>query len=250
MILKHMKFLEHSTSFSVQGSQPDTYHVVATLGAMSYIANLDYHYNFPRHSHLLIGNYCQIAHDTVAELGMNHDLGGISAYPFDQVLSLGSLFELRSPYNKQQMMIGHDVWIGSGARVIKAVKIGNGAIIGSGAVVTKDVPAYAIVGGNPAKIIRYRFPPEIIDGLQRIKWWYWPLEKIRANLRYMKSAENFVTKFLGEEQHAYDVPDINGMDGREASSSGKLSKTLVPPPNFGKAFGNEKKVEQDAVFCA
>lgn len=63
--------------------------------------------------------------------------------------------------------------------------------MGSGSVVTKDVPPYAIVGGNPAKIIRYRFAPEIIETLDKIKWWYWPLEKVKANRQYMENVEEF-----------------------------------------------------------
>ena len=74
--------------------------------------------------------------------------------------------------------IGNDVWIGARAMVMDGVEVGDGAIVAANAVVTKDVPPYAIVGGVPAKVIRYRFAPEKIEALQLLQWWSWPLEEI------------------------------------------------------------------------
>ena len=74
--------------------------------------------------------------------------------------------------------IGHDVWIGHGVTIKQGVRIGNGAVIGSNTMVTKDVPPFAIVGGVPAKVIRYRFSKEVIDRLEEIQWWNLPDEKI------------------------------------------------------------------------
>jgi len=76
--------------------------------------------------------------------------------------------------------IGNDVWIGRRAIVMPGVRIGDGAVVGAGAIVTKDVAPYAIVGGNPAKLIRYRFDPNQIESLLAIRWWDWSDEKIRA----------------------------------------------------------------------
>lgn len=78
----------------------------------------------------------------------------------------------------KRTIIGSDVWIGSRAMVMDGVKIGDGAIIAAGSVVTKDVPPFAIVGGAPAKLIRYRFSDEVIARLQKIKWWDLPDEEI------------------------------------------------------------------------
>lgn len=89
--------------------------------------------------------------------------------------------------NKGDIIIGNDVWLGYESVVLAGVTIGDGAIIGARSVVTKDVPSYTIVGGVPAKIIRRRFAEEIISALSRIKWWDWPEEKIRKNLRAIQT---------------------------------------------------------------
>ena len=214
MLLRHMDFRDRPTSLAMKNGEGSATkngnipaYIMASLGNMSYMAGTDFHYNLPQKAHVLIGNYCQIAHDTVIEIGQNHIFSGVSPYPFDQVLGEENTFAHRAPVNKQQLVIGHDVWIGSGVRIIKAVKIGNGAIIGSGSVVTKDVPPYAIVGGNPAKIIRYRFSPEIIKALDKIKWWYWPLAKVKANRQYMENVEEFITRFVDKsKEHQTFVP--------------------------------------------
>ena len=90
--------------------------------------------------------------------------------------------EFFSQRENRTAYIGHDTWIGHGALIQPEVKIGDGAIIGSGAIVTKDIPPYAIAVGVPAKVIKYRFPPDVIEALQRIKWWDWPYEKIKENI--------------------------------------------------------------------
>ena len=84
--------------------------------------------------------------------------------------------------NKGDIVIGNDVWIGYNAIILSGVKIGDGAIVATGAVVTKDVKPYEIVGGIPAKVIRKRFSDEVIIKLQKMKWWNWPVDKIKRNL--------------------------------------------------------------------
>ena len=90
----------------------------------------------------------------------------------------GEFFNQRANH---KTYVGHDTWIGHGAIIQPDVTIGDGAIIGSGAIVTKDIPPYAIAVGVPAKVIKYRFPPDVITALQRIKWWNWSYEKIKEN---------------------------------------------------------------------
>lgn len=89
--------------------------------------------------------------------------------------------------------IGNDVWVGGDVRIMDGIKIGNGAIIAAGAVVTKNVPPYAIVGGVPAKIIRYRFTNEEIDFLQNFEWWNKPIEWIKQNYLEFKDINSFIT---------------------------------------------------------
>lgn len=104
--------------------------------------------------------------------------------------------QVKNPYkNNSPIVLGNDVWVGQDVRFVSTgITVGNGAIVAAGAVVTKDVPPYAIVGGVPAKIIKYRFSPEIIEQLQNLKWWeyeYGKFEGIKAD----DSIELFIHKF-------------------------------------------------------
>ena len=89
------------------------------------------------------------------------------------------------PVSRGDVIIGHDVWIGLDAIVLSGVNIGNGAIVGASAVVSRDVPAYTIVAGNPARVIRQRFSDEDITILQALKWWYWNDAKLDAAMPYL-----------------------------------------------------------------
>ena len=97
--------------------------------------------------------------------------------------------------DNEPVVIGNDVWIGANAIILPGVRIGDGAIIAAGAVVTKDVIPCSVVGGVPARFIRYRYEKEIIDGLMRIKWWNWPHEKIMNNIELFYSPKEFVKQF-------------------------------------------------------
>ena len=94
----------------------------------------------------------------------------------------------------KQVIVGHDIWIGHGVTIMGGVSIANGAIVGSGAIVTKDVPAYSVVVGNPAKIIKFRFDSKTIDKLEEIQWWNWDRQKIKNSLEEFKNIETFVKK--------------------------------------------------------
>ena len=127
-----------------------------------------------------VGKFCSIARN-VDIGGFDHSYETASTMPrfrLEQMLSGKSPV----PSYGEKCEIGNDVWIAAGAQVLHKVSIGDGAIVGGGAVVTKDVPPYAIVVGVPARIIKFRFSDAIIQELEKIRWWDWPIEKIRANL--------------------------------------------------------------------
>ncbi len=131
-----------------------------------------------------IGRFCSIALDVVIGDG-HHAMDWLSTHPFQwgdshfdaayfatpQKPSLFSKIKTLISNTKKHVIIGNDVWMGSGCRVLRGVRIGDGAVIGAGAVVTKDVPPYAVVGGVPAKIIRYRFEEKTIAELLKLQWW-------------------------------------------------------------------------------
>lgn len=150
-----------------------------------------YHFDFIGDK-LIIGKFCAIARDVKFIMnGANHQVSGFSTYPF---YIFGNGWEKAAPAPedlpfKGDTRIGHDVWIGYNATIMPGVNIGHGAIIASQAVVTKDVPPYAIVGGNPATVIKLRFEPEVIDKLLAIAWWDWPIEKISEHLPAIVSAD-------------------------------------------------------------
>lgn len=123
-------------------------------------------FTFNKEAKLKIGAYCSIAPDVTFLLSADHALHHISTYPF-KVKCLG---EKSEGISKGDIIVGDDVWIGYRAIILSGVTIGQGAVIAAGTVVTKDVPAYAIVAGNPARIIKYRFEQEICNQLEKVDY--------------------------------------------------------------------------------
>ena len=115
---------------------------------------------------LTIGNFCSIATDVMFILDADHYTNHISTFPF-KVKLLG---EKQEGVSKGDIIVDDDVWIGYGATIMSGVHIGQGAVVAAGAVVTKDVPPYAIVGGVPAKVIKYRFEPVMIEELLKVDY--------------------------------------------------------------------------------
>ena len=146
--------------------------------------NVLYHFPFIGDK-LIIGKFCALATGVKFIMnGANHKISGFSSYPFQ---IFGNGWERVNPQldelpNKGDTVIGNDVWIGYEAVIMPGVEIGDGAIIASKSVVTKNVLAYTIVGGNPAKEIRKRFADDVIETLLKIGWWNWDIEKISRNL--------------------------------------------------------------------
>jgi virginiamycin A acetyltransferase len=144
--------------------------------------NVLYHYGSDR---LIIGKFCAIATQVKFIMnGANHKLDGISTYPFPIFGGewAGMMETLMNLPSRGDTIVGHDVWLGYESIVMPGVNIGNGAIVAARSVVVKDVPAYTIVGGNPAQIIKQRFSDEEIARLQEIQWWDWEIDKITRNL--------------------------------------------------------------------
>jgi len=145
---------------------------------------------------LMIGKYCSIATDVIIFLGSEHRTEWISTYPFPFLWNEAKSIK-GHPSTKGDVVIGNDVWIGFGATILSGVTIGDGAAIGACSVVTRDVPSYAIAAGNPAQVIRYRFNEETIQKLLQIRWWNWPDEKVKENVRLIcsDSIHSFIEKF-------------------------------------------------------
>lgn len=157
------------------------------VGDFTYFADTDFekhvthHYDFIGDK-LIIGKFCQIGAGVEFVMnGANHQMNAVSTYPFyifgswDQ--SVPSKEDL--PF-KGDTVVGNDVWIGQNSTILPGVHIGDGAIIGLNSVVTRDVPPYTIVAGNPAKAVRKRFDDELIDLLLKLKWWDKSVEEINA----------------------------------------------------------------------
>ncbi|PSR12016.1 MAG: chloramphenicol acetyltransferase [Bacteroidetes bacterium] len=148
--------------------------------------NVKYHFDFVG-DQLIIGKFCMIASDvTFIMNGANHLTDAVSTYPF-AIFGNGweDAMAGKTYPTKGNTRIGNDVWIGHQAMIMPGVTIGDGAIIATSAVVTKDVLPYSIVGGNPAQLLRMRFPAAKIEHLLKLQWWDWELEKITENLPYL-----------------------------------------------------------------
>jgi len=151
--------------------------------------NVLYHYPY-MNDKLIIGKFCAIARDVKFMMnGANHKINAFSSYPFS-LFGNGwerVIHDIKDLPFKGDTIVGNDVWIGYDALIMPGVKIGDGAIIASKSVVIKDVPAYTIVGGNPANEIRKRFSEDIIALLQSAQWWNWSAQKITDSLEILTS---------------------------------------------------------------
>ncbi|WP_075290940.1 CatB-related O-acetyltransferase [Pararhizobium arenae] len=129
---------------------------------------------------LVIGKFVQIARGSYfITSSANHPMSGFSTYPF-RIFKPETFGYKDLPV--RDTIVGHDVWIGHVAAIMPGVQIGTGAIVAAASVVARNVPPYAVVGGNPATVLRMRYPQEVIAELLEIAWWDWPLDKIEANL--------------------------------------------------------------------
>ncbi|WP_375466069.1 CatB-related O-acetyltransferase [uncultured Methylobacterium sp.] len=122
---------------------------------------------------LTIGRYCSIADKVEILLGGDHRLDWASTYPFAAMGGLWPDADAPVEYHaaRGDVAIGHDVWLGSGCMILSGVSIGHGAVVAARAVVTRDVPAYAVAAGNPARVVRHRFDAATVEALVACAWW-------------------------------------------------------------------------------
>lgn len=153
---------------------------------------------------LAIGKGCSLADGITFMIDLNHDYRSVSqgANAFLE----GIVPIIKTP-RKGTVIIQNDVWIGHGATIMAGVTLHNGCIVVAQAVVTKDVPPYAMVGGNPAKVLGYRFAPNTIAALQKIAWWDWPEELQRSRRNdFALPAEAFAEKYLLQAEDTGPTP--------------------------------------------
>ncbi len=160
-----------------------------SLGTKSYIHEKDYKNTFQ--GNVTIGNYTSIAKGVtfLSGRGVRHtsqeNPNYVSNFPFIEDMRI------------YDIKIGSDVWIGTEVIILDDVQIGDGAIIGAGCVVSKDVPPYAVVAGNPQKILKYRFTEEQVKKLLAIRWWHWSESMIKESLPLFHHIDDFIAKFYG-----------------------------------------------------
>ncbi len=139
----------------------------------------------------IIGKYCSIARQvTIGVSGHNYEW--VTTSPIITSPSYGIVESVVEEKQKPAPIIGNDVWVGMNVMIMRGVTIGDGAVIASGAIVTSDVQPYSIVGGVPAKHIKYRFDQEQIQSLLQIKWWDWNEDKIKANRHLFYEIGKFI----------------------------------------------------------
>ena len=151
-------------------------------------------------NNLQIGQFVSIAHNVSFTMGVGHNYLNL-ATGISQLFKEEDKLANQGPYKeKGQILIQNDVWIGHNVTIMGGVTIHNGAVIAANSHLVSDVPPYAIVGGNPAKVIKYRFSEEIINKLLIIRWWNWSDEKIKQNNVFFKTQDidSFCNKFYDE----------------------------------------------------
>ena len=151
-------------------------------------------------ANLVVGNFCSIANNVNIYLGGNHKTDWVTTYPFGHInQNIFNKFNGEGhPSTKGDVIVGNDVWIGNNVTIMSGVTIGDGVVIANNSHVVKNIEPYSLVGGNPAKLIKYRFTPEQIEKLLVIKWWYWEDDKINnhTNLLCNDNIDEFINSTL------------------------------------------------------
>jgi virginiamycin A acetyltransferase len=196
------------------------------LGSIGYMS-----YSYSTAANWRTGAFCSIAKD-VSLMGARHPMKRATTHPMSYgpyyewaARELGAeIYMPRETFktNSRPVKIGNDVWIGSDALISGGVTIGNGAVIAARAVVTKDVPPYAIVGGIPAKVLKYRFQPALIDRLEALGWWNYPLDAL-AQFQVYKTRKFCRALEERKDEFEFRKPEwVNGVDLLDLAGSQKV----------------------------
>jgi len=154
-------------------------------------------FHWGENAQLKIGAFCSVAGNCSIYLGGNHRTDWITTYPFGHVnRHIFTNFDGKGhPKTNGDVIIGNDVWIGNNVTIMSGITIGDGAVLAANSHIVKNVEPYSIVGGNPAKFIKYRFSKELIEHLLKIKWWSWDDEKINSLLPLLCS-NDYIDDFI------------------------------------------------------
>ena len=152
---------------------------------------------------ILIGNFSSVSWDVLFEIGLNNGHDYSRVFTYDEVHADWQVETRVSDMSANRIEIGNDVWIARGCRLkasgSRPLSIGDGAVIAADSVVVSDVPPFAIVGGNPARLIKWRFPEDVRRKLLEIRWWDWPLEKLYQHRDELSDPLAFVQKHCPEK---------------------------------------------------
>ncbi len=156
-----------------------------TVGRYTYgIPEFDVYQNSERK--VFIGSFCSISKNVRLITGGIHPTNWVSTFPIRDYVGVDIPYD-GMPTSNGEINIGNDVWIGTGVTIMSGVNIGHGAIIASGAIVTRDIPAYSIAAGIPARVVKFRFTENQIDRLLKICWWNWDIQTIKDNIHLLNS---------------------------------------------------------------
>ena len=187
--------INHTLSeMALSYSGPDGENILS-IGRNSYcsIKVFDYYDNDSpnqERGRIEVGHYSSLAGSTKVFLYGNHNLRSVAM----GVLTPHEYKNFATPQPPQVIRIGNDVWIGDGVTILNNAQVGDGAVVAAGTVVTGSVPPYAVLAGNPGRIVKYRFSEEQIAALLQIRWWDWPYEKVLENLDLLRGED--IDKFI------------------------------------------------------